>query len=174
MCDHRPEPLRNVLKDLKCRIGIDEQQVDDALVRLMGENLARTRQAFIQQVSALRPLDAAVLKWMAALENKFAPYNKEAYSGYRSLVELVNGNDKSNVDQSAVQTSLERLRTGNFVWRSGRGVYAIEDARHMTWLKEMVTEEREKAEATSLRVRRVAAVKLKVQSKKLAADSRKK
>ena len=173
MCDHRPEPLRNVLKDLKFRIGMDAQQVDDALVRLMGDNLARVRQAFIQQVSALRPLDAAVLKWMAALENKFAPYSKEAFAGYRSLVELVNGDDKSQVDQSAVQTSLERLRSENFVWRSGRGVYAIEDMRHLTWLKEMAAEETVKAETANIRAPRVAAAKPAGKTRKLAANSRK-
>jgi hypothetical protein len=49
--------------------------------------------------------------------------------------------DEANVDTSAIQYALEGLRDKLLIWKSSRGVYAIEDTQHTAWLIEDAREQ---------------------------------
>ena len=145
-CSHRPEPLHSVLRDLALVTEVEAEDLDAHFESMMTASLASARANFLQQVNGLNPLDAAVLKVMAQEGKEFAPYTKGAYTSYRALMLASTGELPTDVNQSAVQLALERLRGANFIWRAGRGAYLIEDHQHVTWIEEVVERERDEIE----------------------------
>lgn len=142
-CSHRPEPLRSVLRDLAMVDGVKAEDLDARFESMMTASLARAKGSFLQQVNGLNPLDAAVLKVMAQEGKDFAPYVKGAYADYKALMLASTGEIPSDVNQSAVQLALERLRSDKFIWRAGRGAYLIEDTQHVAWINEVIFQERD-------------------------------
>ena len=78
---------------------------------------------------SLKPLERAVVWRMLASGEKFRPYDNESLEFYRQAV----GNPK--IGQSGVQAALESLRALDppVVWKSYRGVYAIEATSMERW-----------------------------------------
>lgn len=138
MCNHRPEPLNKVLAEFSLQTGIDSSEIDQALQNAIVKSMARARSIFEQQINALSPLDAAVLKVMAQQGARFAPYAKHSYQAYQDFINMETSETQIEINQSTVQQALERLRSLQMIWRAGRGSYAIEDSQHMDWLKEIM------------------------------------
>lgn len=135
-CNHRPEPLRAVFKELLLKTDVLPQDIDAAFLQAVEASLARSKENFLQQVRALNPLDAAVFKIMARDDKHYAPYSKSSMLDYRALILEATGDSATELNQSAVQLALERLRADKFVWRAGRGAYLIEDPQHAAWIHE--------------------------------------
>ena len=140
-CNHRPEPLRAVFRELNLKTGVVEKDIDQVFESMVEASLARAKANFLQQVNGLNPLDAAVLKIMARDEKRFVPYSKASFVDYKSFILASTGELVDDIGQSAVQLALERLRAEKFVWRAGRGAYLIEDSQHSTWLNEVLANE---------------------------------
>ncbi len=137
-CNHRPEPMKKVLRELSLQVDVDASALDSVFKAMMADNLNRARAGFVQQVNALNPLDSAVLKVMAKEGLQFSPYAKASVEAYQALVTSLTADSSVTVDNSSVQQALERLRNLQLVWKSGRGVYAIEDNQHADWLQSEV------------------------------------
>lgn len=137
-CNHRPEPLRAIFRDLNLKTGVGANEIDQLFSDMVAASLKRTKDNFLQQVNGLNPLDAAILKVMARDGKGFVPYSKASVVDYKAFVLAATGDVPGDVGQSAVQQSLERLRAEKFVWRAGRGTYLIEDTQHATWIKELI------------------------------------
>ncbi len=135
-CNHRPEPLRAVFKQLLLKTNMGAENIDAVFLKAVDQSLARTKEHFLQQVRALNPLDSAVFKVMARDGKAYSPYAKGSLLDYRAHVLNDTGEVPTDVNQSAVQQALERLRGDKFVWRAGRGSYLIEDPQHTFWMKE--------------------------------------
>lgn len=135
-CNHRPEPLRAVYKQLLLKTNMGAENIDAVFLEAVDQSLARAKEHFLQQVRALNPLDAAVFKVMARDGKVYSPYAKGSLLDYRAHVLNDTGEVPTDVSQSAVQQALERLRGDKFVWRAGRGSYLIEDPQHTVWMKE--------------------------------------
>lgn len=140
-CNHRPEPLRAVFRELKLLTDVPPDDIDRRFEQMVEASLARAKANFLQQVNGLDPLDAAVLKVMARDGKAFVPYSKASFIDYRALVFAATGEMPDGVHQSAVQQALERLRAEKFVWRAGRGAYLIEDTQHATWVQDVLAQE---------------------------------
>lgn len=138
-CNHRPEPLRAVFKQLLLKTGLVAEEIDAVFLDAVDQSLARAKGHFLQQVQALNPLDAAVFKLMARDGKAYSPYSKGSLLDYRAHVLNDTGEVPTDVNQSAVQQALERLRGDKFVWRAGRGSYLIEDPQHTVWMVEGFT-----------------------------------
>lgn len=145
-CNHRPEPLRAVFRELNLKTGVDAADVDQLFTEMVAASLTRAKANFLQQVNGLNPLDAAVLKVMARDGKSFVPYSKTSFADYKVFVLSATGELPTDVNQSGVQQALERLRTEKFVWRAGRGAYLIEDTQHAAWIKEVIGQEAEDLE----------------------------
>jgi hypothetical protein len=132
---NRPETLRKALDDLEFRGDVTPENVDEKLEHCFGLVMQAARRAFTQQVNSLPPLQAAVLTVMAKKGIDFAPFRPDTVQRYEDEC-LRLSRDTINVDDSAIQYALEALRTKSLVWKSSRGVYAIEESQHATWLSE--------------------------------------
>jgi hypothetical protein len=144
---HRPETLRKALDDLEFRFDVTAENVDEKFEQCFLEVIDAARRAFMQQVDSLPPLQAAVLTVMARKGNEFAPFRPATVELYESECARLS-RDRINVDDSAIQYALEALRTKSLVWKSSRGVYAIEDSQHAAWLIEGPPQPERSAEET--------------------------
>ena len=159
-CNHRPEPLRAVFRDLNLKTGVGVAEMDQLFSEMVAASLKRAKENFFQQVNGLNPLDAAVLKVMARDEKGFVPYSKASVMDYKAFVLAATGDVLSEVSQSSVQQALERLRAEKFVWRAGRGAYLIEDTQHSTWIREVVGQENEDFESARKQINAQTAASL--------------
>ena len=140
-CNHRPEPLRGVLRELALVTDVSAPDIDARFEAMVSANLARAKHSVVRQINGLMPLDAAVLKVMAQTGKQFAPYSKAAYAQYKALMQASTGEPAGPVNQSAVQGALERLRADKFIWRAGRGAYLIEDPQHLGWIRDLAQDD---------------------------------
>ena len=74
-----------------------------------------------KQLSVLSRLQLAILKRMVKLGDGTQPFSKDSLEYYRSET----GNHR--VTPPSVQKALDVLMASGFVWRSSRGVYALDD-----------------------------------------------
>lgn len=132
---YRPETLRKILDDLAFRFDVTEENVDALFEQGFNQVMVDTRQAFMRQINSLPPLQAAVITVMAREGVDFAPFRPHTIDLYAAQCKTLS-REPVKIDDSSVQYALEALRTKTLVWKSARGVYAVEDAQHVTWLVE--------------------------------------
>lgn len=130
---HRPETLRKVLDDLAFRFDVTVENVDALFEQAFDQVMVDARQAFMRQINSLPPLQAAVITVMAREGIDFAPFRPHTIDLYENQC-IALSREPVRIDDSAVQYALEALRTKTLVWKSARGVYAVEDFQHVTWL----------------------------------------
>jgi hypothetical protein len=69
----------------------------------------------------LSPLQLAILKRMGKLGDGTQPFSQDSVEYYRKET------GSQRVSPPSVQKALDDLVTNGFVWRSSRGVYALDD-----------------------------------------------
>ncbi|MES2830387.1 MAG: ATP-binding protein [Pseudomonadota bacterium] len=132
-CTYRPEVLADVLDDMELMPGLTIENVDAVLVRTTEKITTQAKAMFQSMFNSLEPLQAALLQTMAVQRGNFAPYTKATYDRCREFC-ATRTDEKVKIDNSSVGYSLELLRKQSLIWKSGRGVYAIEDTQHIAWL----------------------------------------
>jgi hypothetical protein len=132
---HKPESLRKALDDLAFRFDVTAENVDAVFQEVLSKIMADAKQGFMREVNGLPPLQAAVLTVMAITGHDFAPFRMNTYEMYKDACARLT-TAAVTIEDSSIQYALEALRTKSLVWKSSRGVYAIEDSQHATWLKE--------------------------------------
>jgi len=70
---------------------------------------------------------------MANNRDTFAPYTQITYDACRKIC-LEKSLEDVKIDSSSVGYALDQLRKLSLIWKSGRGVYAIEDTQHVAIL----------------------------------------
>ncbi len=136
MFSRRPEYLQGLLSDLQNMAEFDARTIDSTFVDKASESLEKNHETFLAQLQSMDALDAAILRRMARLGNAFTPFDEQALSEYRDLIQ--SSNDETKIDRptkSSVQSALERLRKDAFVWNGGRGLWYIDDSQHAAWLR---------------------------------------
>jgi len=73
-CNHRPESLRAIFRDLALRLDLEPGSIDAAFEQAARNALAKAKENFFHHINGLNPLDTAVLKVMARDGKGFAPY----------------------------------------------------------------------------------------------------
>lgn len=114
----RPEDLRKAVHDALVRLEAD---LGDAVVAAAREQCTRMLEELRKQLSVLSRLQLAILKRMVKLGDGTQPFSKDSLEYYRSET----GNHR--VTPPSVQKALDVLMASGFVWRSSRGVYALDD-----------------------------------------------
>lgn len=114
----RPEDLRKAVHDALVR---PEADLSDAIVAAAQEQRGRALEELRKQLSMLNNLQLAILKRMVKLGDGTQPFSQDSVEYYRSQT----GNHRTTTP--SVQKALDILVTNGFVWRSSRGVYALDD-----------------------------------------------
>ena len=133
ICGHRPETLRRVLDELAFVPDLDASRADALLLQQTRAALEEARREFMRQVNSLPPLQAAVLQTMAEAGDQYAPFRTPTLARYQAVCAQLS-TEEIRIDNSAIQYALDALRDKALVWKSARGVYAIEDGQHAAWL----------------------------------------
>lgn len=131
----RPEMLSDALNHLEEVMGVTAVNVDALFAQQVDQILNESRRVFFRFMNSLPPLQAAVLKTMALKGEDYAPFIQKSYDIYRKFCED-QANESVNIDSSSVAYALEALREKNLIWKSGRGVYMIEETQTSNWLNE--------------------------------------
>jgi hypothetical protein len=114
----RPEDLRRAIHDALVR---PEADLTDAIVAAAQEQRGRMLEELRKQLSVLNSLQRAILKRMVKLGDGVQPFSQDSVKYYRAET----GNHRTA--PPSVQRALDVLVTSGFVWRSSRGVYALDD-----------------------------------------------
>jgi hypothetical protein len=114
----RPEDLRKAVHDALVR---PEADLSDAIVAAAQEQRGRTLEELRKQLSMLNNLQLAILKRMVKLGDGTQPFSQDSVEYYRSETR------NHRITTPSVQKALDILVTNGFVWRSSRGVYALDD-----------------------------------------------
>ncbi len=112
------------------RFDFDVQPVDGP-ARFAEEVMAQSaamNSEIMKVVHSLTPIQAAVLRVMAAMGEAYAPFEVTTLQKYRQALILAGIPDaEARADVPVVQSSLATLQDKKLVWRATRGVYAVEE-----------------------------------------------
>lgn len=138
----RPEPMRKALMAAKFKLANDSSLDPDAtLAELAYTDIEAAKTEFINSVANLPPLQGAILKELAADAKKPAgsPRDGVFSAAMRARLQarldqdLGEGHDVTPSTPN-VQSALESLRVENYLWKSQRGTYSMEDEQYVEWL----------------------------------------
>jgi hypothetical protein len=104
---------------------LDATKAPGRLRELVGEEVAELNRETLRVLHSLTPLQAAVLRVMAARGERFAPFESATLAAYEAM--LKGSGRPATVNESAVQQALLVLQERSLVWRAARGVYALEE-----------------------------------------------
>jgi hypothetical protein len=136
---NRPEAIRRAFDDLAFKSGVTKKNVDPVFLDLSARVVEEARCEFIRQYNSLPPLQAAIMMTMSVNGVDYAPFRTPTVAQYKSICSQLTP-EEVKVDSVAIHDALEELRSKNLVWKSTRGVYALDDPQHAEWL---VTEAKE-------------------------------
>ena len=124
----RPELLGSAADQFRFALGVGmaaaPQQFADE-VRRLAEELNEVARGVIH---SLTPIQSAVLRVMAASDQRYAPFEAATLEKYRKAMQLSGqAPDELKVDVPGVQQALIALQEKKLVWRAARGVYAVEE-----------------------------------------------
>ena len=123
---HRPEILTTALDALHFDAGLTSAKAPARLRKLVAEQVGEFNKETLRVVHSLTPLQAAVLRVMAARGERFAPFESTTLASYEALLRSESGRP-GKVSEAAVQQALGVLQQRGLVWRAARGVYALEE-----------------------------------------------
>ena len=132
-CTHRPEVLNDVLDDMELLETLNVDNVDEILDGMVQKSIQQARNSFFSMFKSLEPLQSALMQTMASQRADFAPFTEKTYDACRALCRE-RTKEEVKIDSSSVGYALDLLRKYLLVWKSGRGVYSIEDTQHIAWL----------------------------------------
>lgn len=130
---YRPEILTDVLDELELELELASENIDAHVRNRVLEKLSLHSQSFMQVFDNLPTLQAAVMQTMAEMGADFAAFKQPTMERYAGVCSQRSA-ESVRVDSSSVQYALDALRDKQLVWKSARGVYAIEDTQHTAWL----------------------------------------
>lgn len=138
----RPEPFRKALSQTRLQLAINPgQDANSLLVELAAQGIRDSKADFLNTVASLPPLQAALLRELAtdALQGsdvrRLGLFSAAMKSRLLARLAAEMGADhRVSVEPPSVQNALDKLRETNFLWRSQRGSYAVEDEQFLEWL----------------------------------------
>lgn len=138
----RPEPFRKALSQARLQLAVNPAQDADALLASLAfQGVRDAKTDFLNTVTSLPPLQSALLRELAADSLRGPEVRRPGLFSAamktrllaRLEAEMGTGHGVS-VEPPSVQNALDKLREENFLWRSQRGSYAIEDEQFLEWL----------------------------------------
>lgn len=132
-CSFRPEILSDALDDLELEEGLTSRNIDNRVKARVDILVERNRLGFMQIFDNLPVFQAAVMQTMAEMSSQYAAFKQTSMDRYAQICAQRSA-ESIKIESSQVQYALDALREKQLVWRSGRGIYAIEDTQHAAWL----------------------------------------
>ncbi len=138
----RPEPFRKALSQTRLQLAVNPaQDADERLASLAAIGLRDSKTDFLNTVASLPPLQSALLRELAADSLLGLDLRRPGLFSAAMKARLLARLDADmgaahgvSVETPAVQNALDKLREENFLWRSQRGSYAVEDEQFLDWL----------------------------------------
>ena len=125
----KPEILRHALNQIMLDLDANASNADDKFLAVVSQRLGDMQQQAIKEIRQLPPLEYAVLVTMVEHEESFAPFRMEFTQKYAKVcAELTQ--EAVNINTSSIQYALDQLREKGLVWKSARGVYALEETHN--------------------------------------------
>lgn len=125
----KPEILRHALNQIMLDLDANASNADDKFLAVVNQRLSDMQQQAIKEIRQLPPLEYAVLVTMVEHEESFAPFRMEFAQKYAQVcAELTQ--EAVNINTSSIQYALDQLREKGLVWKSARGVYALEETHN--------------------------------------------
>lgn len=112
----RPEELQKCLKEL----FLSSEFSAEALMQTAEKRIDLARQQLLSRIEALPDMQRKLLHLMVQDGVDFAPFTKVS----REIL----GKDGEQAGTSSIQRGLDGLRTKEFIWRPGPGVYVLNDS----------------------------------------------
>ncbi|MCF8208879.1 MAG: ATP-binding protein [Rhodoferax sp.] len=140
----RPEPFRKALSQTRLQTALAPTQDANALLaNLAAKGVSDAKTDFLNTVASLPPLQSALLRQLAA-DTLLGPdvrrpglFSAAMKARLLARLEIEMGAAHGvSVETPAVQNALDKLREENFLWRSQRGSYSVEDEQFLEWLVE--------------------------------------
>jgi hypothetical protein len=141
----RPESFLRALSATRREATIKPGADADAILLQQAQDGLRSARAdFLNTISSLPPLQAALLRELA-LDATISPGQTRVgvFSAamrsrlqQRLKTEVGGGGEDIAVEAPSIQNAMDSLREKNFLWRSQRGAYWIEDEQFIEWLME--------------------------------------
>jgi hypothetical protein len=140
----RPEPFRKALSQTRLQLAINPAQDPNALlVNLAAKGVRDSKTEFLNTVASLPPLQLALLRELA-VDTLLGPdvrrpglFSVAMKARLLARLEADMGPAHGvSVETPSVQNALDKLREENFLWRSQRGSYSVEDEQFLEWLAE--------------------------------------
>lgn len=137
----RPEPFGKALR--QCDVMAAGQQTGDhtrLFADLAQKEAEATKNNFLGSVDSLPPLQAAILREIAKSAKdgqRLSIYSVATQAKLKHRLDQQIGEGHNiQVDPSSIQNALESLREEQYLWKSDRGAYFIEDDQTSDWLNE--------------------------------------
>lgn len=142
----RPEPFRKALSQTRLQLAVNPAQDPNAmLTSLAAKGVRNSKTDFLNTVASLPPLQSALLRELAA-DSLSGPdvrrpglFSAAMKARLLARLEVEMGAAHGvSVETPSVQNALDKLREENFLWRSQRGSYSVEDEQFLEWLAEEI------------------------------------
>ena len=142
----RPEPFRKALSQTRLQLAVNPAQDPNAmLTSLAAKGVRNSKTDFLNTVASLLPLQSALLRELAA-DSLSGPdvrrpglFSAAMKARLLARLEVEMGAAHGvSVETPSVQNALDKLREENFLWRSQRGSYSVEDEQFLEWLAEEI------------------------------------
>lgn len=125
---HRPELLGAAADMLRFDFEADQDSGPQRFCEEVHSQSQEMSQVSLQVIRSLTPIQSAVLRVMAAAQDKYAPFEAATMLRYVHAQRLAGMHeDTLKADVPGVQQALLALQEKKLVWRAARGVYAIEE-----------------------------------------------
>lgn len=125
---HRPELLASIVREVAVDLGA-AARLDVLLQERAGDWRQRVFSSMESDFALLTNVQKAVLRVMSEKGRNFAPFTDDSMEAYRRVT------GEESLGRTTVQAALDALREKGLVWRSARGVYALEDESWAEWIK---------------------------------------
>jgi hypothetical protein len=125
----RPEVLGAAADALRFDFGLVADHVSNRFAEAVDEQIEASTSEALRVISALTPLQSAVLRVLANAGKAFRPFEAATLDRYREALKAA-GEDSEiavKVDVTSVQAALQALQEKMLIWRAARGVYDLED-----------------------------------------------
>ena len=124
---NRPEMLGAAVDSLRFDFSLTAASVQARFSEAVEMQINDANQDLLRTIRSLTPIQAAVLKVMAAAGPEFAPFEATTLGQYRAVMRQSGDQETKRIEVTNVQQALAALQEKGLAWRAARGVYAIDD-----------------------------------------------
>lgn len=125
---HSPEYLERSLAELAGQTPQSTEQACASLGEIADRVISSNNESYFAQLSSLPPSQLAVLYVLCSVA-PFAAFSIDSMREYKRVFSQLSEDDFS-FNSSNVQSILESLKDKEMIWKSSRGVYAIDEQQN--------------------------------------------